>query len=681
MTAADLAVCHFEQLKTDGEVASRVVLRVQLKCSKSKYTANPEMSKYMPHHCRVNIVYLLGEGKMPSVSPANVTVGYFHDSLFYTVDCNRNSSLYYAIGSSSIQKNLTLEKHTSHVYHFKGSVSNMNISDHFLECVTESATVTPAPCTYNHLELQCYVQADGFKGKSAVWLTTKNGTQEQVTRRCHDSGCSMSNSTLCLNAAHYENVVVNLLHLESQSFHLICKEKFFGFENNDHTFDVQQILARQLPKQQGSNQSMSKLDNEIHHQKTSISSSNTLTIALSGAGAGVTALVVFALLVLCCRHYQSDNQQICNIRDPANLLIMPHTSRCHFNNYAGQDGVLVSDTEQLPVARAIKRYSSSYLHYTEQWEINRANITERTLLGEGCYGKVVECDVAGLGGESRSCKAIIKKCKRPSDKTALQELVTEALLMKRVGSDENVLKLLGVCTLGGPLWLVMELAHFGHLRNYLRSRRPSQEDPFAAVPVPTKCDTVIMTTEKLLRYALQIAKGMRYLVSKECLHCHLCAQSVLVCENDTLKLSNFGIIKEEDYHAHYNNALSPMKWQAPEVFRHQQYSEYSDVWSFGVVMWEIATVGGTPYPGVSLQCLGDLIVHSDYRMQRPRNCTRLVYSVMTECWRFSPHQRSRFFVLAVKIMKLLSDVESETCLVTSAMETIESEERNGGIHE
>ena len=124
----------------------------------------------------------------------------------------------------------------------------------------------------------------------------------------------------------------------------------------------------------------------------------------------------------------------------------------------------------------------------------------------------------------------------------------------------------------GPLWLVMELAHFGHLRNYLRSRRPSQEDPFAAVPVPTKCDTVIMTTEKLLRYALQIAKGMRYLVSKEvstarqthqlnnmivdslqCLHCHLCAQSVLVCENDTLKLSNFGIIKEEDYHAHYNN--------------------------------------------------------------------------------------------------------------------------------
>lgn len=121
----------------------------------------------------------------------------------------------------------------------------------------------------------------------------------------------------------------------------------------------------------------------------------------------------------------------------------------------------------------------------------------------------------------------------------------------------------------------MEHAPFGNLRQYLRSRRPCDNDPLGVVSLPPGSNAIIMTEEILLRYSLQVAKGMKYLISKEVrrpawdgiygcfscwaisfqsLHCNLCARSVLVFDNDTLKLSNFGVVKESDYHDYYSGA-------------------------------------------------------------------------------------------------------------------------------
>ncbi|XP_062512063.1 fibroblast growth factor receptor 3-like isoform X2 [Corticium candelabrum] len=648
------------------------------------------MESFFPNICHVKVIYLLGKGELSSVWPTKVTASYLGDRISYNVSCGRSDFLYYAIAQPLLGKNLTLERQNNYYYNYTQLVVDNITHSHFLECVTGSTTVASSTCSPNYvnLELRCTAPhpTKALKQrKVSWWIKNSAAVLEMVQNKCDNSTCA-SSAKACLQEKKEINHEVMKVNILDSHQHLNCKEYIFGYRQDpSHMFDItKQESVQHLPKQQElpaiSTTISTTIDTSIiTDQKSSVNSSDALIVALSASAAGVSALVVIVLVVLWYKNYCLKDKQKSNIREAAvNLLRIPQKWRSHSNNYVGEEDRQMSAIEQVSVPRARRRYASSSLHYSKQWEITRGDITEISPFGEGCYGRVVECVLANPDDASLSCNAIVKKAKRTSDKTALQELVTEALVMRRVGSDENVLKLLGVSTRGGPLCLIMEFASCGNLRHYLRSRRPDQDDPLGATRVPANSDSIIMTNEKLLQYALQIAKGMRYLVSKECLHCHLCAQSVLVCEDGMLKLSNFGVVKEKDYHAYYNDVspgLSPTKWQAPEVFLRQNYSEYSDVWSFGVLMWEIATLGGTPYPGVALESLCNLIVESGYRMQRPKNCSRLVYSAMTQCWLISPHQRPRFFILCVKIMKLLSEIESEIHPVTSVVQ-IESATSN-----
>jgi hypothetical protein len=688
-----MSVVCLLRLPREGEAVKRVVVELEFECLPQKSSGGsltPGLfKKPKAPDCHARISYYVGTGTVQSVWPKHVSVGYFWavrpgndtNAYFnYTVKCEKDELLQHQ-GSSA---DVSVKRHE----HFmEGTIKVDSQSERFpmhsrFECKSDKnhrSTIGDSS-----LELQCGAMNENpNKLTTAYWSSHSHGPVPS---------CQDVNNT-CVHRTHHKtqhgdlvsnNLKTSLLSSLPKEFQ--CIEQFLGSEIGRHNFTVQYDLklptspapltaiVSTLPFSHGT---LSKAATEkptgpiafesVNTASKSVTTASNIVMALSASAAGATALVVIVLLIMCYRHHRKEGNETSTstVQIAASLFRLPRRLRSRSNNYVGggQGDRLLSEMEESTLPRAMKRYGTSSLHYSDQWEINRATVTQLATAGEGCYSQVLQCQLAPSEDSITPFQVAVKTAKRPSDKTALQELVTEALAMRRVGSDQNIIKLLGVCTRGGPLWLVMEYAPFGNLRHYLRSRRPDNDDPLGVVSVPPGSDAIIMTEDRLLRYSRQIANGMKYLISKECLHCNLCARSVLVFDNETLKLSNFGVVKERDYATYYNEtapALATVKWQAPETFLRQEQSEYSDVWSFGILMWEVATLGGTPYPGVAVESLQDLIIYSTYRMQRPRNCSRRVYSVMTSCWASSPHQRPKFVILAIKLGRLLSDIESES---------------------
>ncbi|XP_065835351.1 fibroblast growth factor receptor 3-like [Oscarella lobularis] len=189
----------------------------------------------------------------------------------------------------------------------------------------------------------------------------------------------------------------------------------------------------------------------------------------------------------------------------------------------------------------------------------------------------------------------------------------------------------------------MEYAEQGDLHRHLRKLR-----------------SVGLDDGKQFAFAQQIAEGMKFVVSKGCVHRDLAARNVLVCAEQRLKISDFGLAKDLQSAAYYRKTsrggVIPFRWCAPEVLLYATYSEYSDVWSYGIVLWEIATMGGTPYPGIPVEKLFELLTgKSGYRMTKPRNCSQKLYDIMVSCWNSVPDKRPTFLRISSKNMRV-SDV-------------------------
>jgi len=148
---------------------------------------------------------------------------------------------------------------------------------------------------------------------------------------------------------------------------------------------------------------------------------------------------------------------------------------------------------------------------------------------------------------------------------------------------------------------------------------------------------------------------MDYLASKRCVHRDLAARNVLVSEDSVLKIADFGLARniEKDYYRKTTDGRLPVKWMAIESLIGQVYTSQSDVWSFGVLLWEIMTLGGTPYPGIPAQELFKRL-ENGHRMEAPVNCSREIYILMRECWRERPLERPTFKELVEELDHFLT---------------------------
>ncbi|CAB1312364.1 unnamed protein product, partial [Coregonus sp. 'balchen'] len=205
-----------------------------------------------------------------------------------------------------------------------------------------------------------------------------------------------------------------------------------------------------------------------------------------------------------------------------------------------------------------------------RWEFSRDRLTLGKPLGEGCFGQVKD----------------------------LSDLVSEMEMMKMIGKHKNIINLLGACTQEGPLYVIVEYASKGNLREYLRGRRPPGMEYSYDI---TRCSDEQLTFKDLVSCTYQVARGMEYLASQKCIHRDLAARNVLVTESNFMKIADFGLARDVhniDYYKKTTNGRLPVKWMAPEALFDRVYTHQSDVWSFGVLMWEIFTLGGSPYPGI-----------------------------------------------------------------------------------
>ncbi|CAG9533872.1 unnamed protein product [Cercopithifilaria johnstoni] len=272
----------------------------------------------------------------------------------------------------------------------------------------------------------------------------------------------------------------------------------------------------------------------------------------------------------------------------------------------------------------------------DEWEVERSEIVMRSKLGGGQYGDVYE-------GYWKKHEKVVAVKTLKEEAMALHDFLAEAAIMKDL-HHPNLVQLMGVCTREPPFYIITEYMNRGNLLDYLR-----------------KCDKKLSPTV-LMYMATQIASGMAYLESRNFIHRDLAARNCLVAEENVVKVADFGLarfMREDTYTAHAG-AKFPIKWTAPEGLAYNTFSTKSDVWAFGVLLWEIATYGMSPYPGVELNSVYGLL-EKGFRMDAPEGCPPSVYRLMLQCWNWSPSDRPRFQEIHANLESLFpqSNIDEE----------------------
>ncbi|XP_072227555.1 tyrosine-protein kinase Fer isoform X1 [Leuresthes tenuis] len=255
----------------------------------------------------------------------------------------------------------------------------------------------------------------------------------------------------------------------------------------------------------------------------------------------------------------------------------------------------------------------------KKWILNHEDVVLGELLGKGNFGEVFKGTL-----QRDKMSVAVKTCKEDLPPELKIRFLAEARILKQY-DHPNIVKLIGVCTQRQPIYIVMELVPGGDFLSFLRKKKEE------------------LKTKQLVRFAVDAAAGMAYLESKNCIHRDLAARNCLVGEHSVLKISDFGMSRQEDDGVYSSSGLKqiPIKWTAPEALNYGRYSSESDVWSYGILLWETFSLGVCPYPGMTNQQAREQ-VEKGYRMACPQRCPDDVYKVMQRCWQYNAEDRPKF---------------------------------------
>uniref|UniRef100_A0A8C5M3F9 receptor protein-tyrosine kinase n=1 Tax=Leptobrachium leishanense TaxID=445787 RepID=A0A8C5M3F9_9ANUR len=360
---------------------------------------------------------------------------------------------------------------------------------------------------------------------------------------------------------------------------------------------------------------------------------------------------------------------------------------------------IIMDPSEVPLDEQCDRL----LYDASKWEFPRDRLKLGKPLGRGAFGQVIEADAFGID-TSGTCKTVaVKMLKEGATSSEYKALMSELKILSHIGHHLNVVNLLGACTKpGGPLMVIVEYCRFGNISAYLKSKRkefhsyktrPTRYRPgrqhYAELPgdLKRRLDSIASSQSSassgfvdekslsdveeeevedmyknnismvdLISYSFQVARGMEYMASRKCIHRDLAARNILLSDNNVVKICDFGlardIYKDPDYVRKGDTRL-PLKWMAPETIFDRVYTTQSDVWSFGVLLWEIFSLGASPYPGVQIDEIFCRRLKEGTRMRAPDYATAEMYQTMLDCWHGDPIGRPTFTELVEHLGNVL----------------------------
>uniref|UniRef100_A0A673WWW5 receptor protein-tyrosine kinase n=1 Tax=Salmo trutta TaxID=8032 RepID=A0A673WWW5_SALTR len=405
---------------------------------------------------------------------------------------------------------------------------------------------------------------------------------------------------------------------------------------------------------------------------------HVFTSTLSGA-AGVLAFLILLLIILLYKYKQKPRYEI-------RWKIIQASDG---NNYT------FIDPSQLP--------------YNEKWEFPRDKLKLGKILGAGAFGKVVEATAYGLGEDDNAIRVAVKMLKARAHSDEREALMSELKILSHLGQHKNIVNLLGACTQAGPVLVITEYCSHGDLLNFLRHKQetflnfvmnmpevPEETSDYKNVceekqfirsdsgissvssdsylemrpgpqPVNSSLDSLCeeggpdswpLDMDDLLRFSYQVAQGLDFLAAKNCIHRDVAARNVLLTDRRVAKICDFGLARDIMNDSNYvvkGNARLPVKWMAPESIFDCLYTVQSDVWSYGILLWEIFSLGKSPYPSILVDTKFYKMIESGYQMSRPDFAPPEMYTIMKMCWNLEPTERPTFSKISQLIERVLGE--------------------------
>nr|XP_005991737.1 PREDICTED: high affinity nerve growth factor receptor [Latimeria chalumnae] len=465
-------------------------------------------------------------------------------------------------------------------------------------------------------EPQIRWQYNGSALPKSPYIRTQIIEQSENSTTLH--GCLLLNQPTHVNNGNYTLLVQNYLGSDTRTVTGKFMDNPFDFNPEDPVHVL--LVTNSTP------QNVAQKEDD---------SSFGVSVAVGLAiFAGVFLFALMIILHKCGRHSKFGMNRTAVLTQDEDLAVS-----LHFMNFGASplsseeaklDGLKTNFIENPQYFCGILKDKDTCVHH-----IKRKDIVLKWELGEGAFGKVFLAECYNLTPDQDRMLVAVKTLKDATE-TARLDFQREAELLT-VLQHEHIVRFYGVCTDGELLIMVFEYMRHGDLNRFLRAHGPDAKilDNLKVAPFGQ------LNLTQMLQIATQIASGMVYLASLHFVHRDLATRNCLVGDSLMVKIGDFGMSRDiysTDYYRVGGRTMLPIRWMPPESIMYRKFTTESDIWSFGVVLWEIFTYGKQPWYQLSnteaIEC-----ITQGRELERPRTCPKEVYDIMQGCWQREPQQR------------------------------------------